>query len=114
MVLGLLIGLVGTGAVLSLVPWDWLLGGGALLVVVGLLVGTPTGVWYHVRLYRAMRKRGPLPSTWWLRPDRLHDALDATEKASVKVPFYAGAAGFVMAVLGCLLVAYGSLRAPPG
>lgn len=114
MVIGLLVGLVGTAAVLSHVPWDWLLGGGGMLVVLGLLLGTPTGIWYHVRLYRAMRAHGPLPATWWLRPDRLHQALSDEERSWVKAPFYAGAVGFVMAVLGCVLVAYGSLRAPPG
>jgi hypothetical protein len=113
-VLGLLGALVGTMALLSYTPWDWLLGGGLGLAFLGLLLGVPTGFWYHVRLARVLRKKGPLPRGWWLRPDRLHAQLADGERARVMRPFYAGAIGFVMSVFGCLLIAYGAWRAPPG
>jgi len=29
-------------------------------------------------------------------------------------PFYYGAAGFVISVFGCVLIAYGAWRSPPG
>ncbi len=113
-VLGLLGALVGGAALLTRAPWDWLFGGGGLLVALGLLVGAPCGLWYHVRLYRALRPRGPLPRGWWVRPDRLHDRLAASERRAVMRPFYAGAVGFVLAIVGCVLVGYGAWRSPPG
>jgi len=114
MVLGLLGALVGGAALLSYAPWDWLFGGGIVLSLLGLAVGVPTGLWYHVRLYRAVRARGPVPPRWWVRPDRLHAQLTEDERAGVMRPFYFGAAGFVLSVLGCLFIAYGAWRAPPG
>jgi len=72
MVLGLLAALVGGAALLSYTPWDWLFGGGIMLSILGLLLGVPTGLSYHLRLYKALKPRGALPSRWWIRPDRLH------------------------------------------
>jgi hypothetical protein len=114
MVVGLLAALVGGAALLAYTPWDWLFGGGLGLCLLGLAVGVPTGLWYHLRLYRAVRERGPLPARWWVRPDRLHGRLTEAERALVMRPFYFGAVGFVLSVLGCILVAYGAWRSPPG
>lgn len=114
MALGLLFALVGGAALLTYAPWDWLFGGGSMLAVLGLVLGVPTGFWYHVLLYRALRPQGPLPRTWWLRPDRLHDRLSAEARVRVMRPFYWGAVGFVVSIVGCLLLGYGALRAPPG
>jgi hypothetical protein len=114
MVLALLGSLVGGAALLSRAPWDWLIGGGTLVTGLGLLLGVPTGVWYHVRLYRALRARGVVASLWWLSPGKHHGFLSKEELRPVMRPFYAGAVGFVLAVLGCVLFGYGALRAPPG
>ena len=110
-VLGLLVALVGGAAILTYTPWDWLFGGGLALVGLGLLVGVPTGVWYHVRLYRAVRAKRAVPARWWVRPDKLHKELTDEERAVVMRPFYAGAAGFVISMLGCVFIAYGAWRA---
>ena len=114
LVLGLLAALTGGMALVAYTPWDWLVGGGTLLAGVGLLVGLPTGLWYHVLLYRALRPRGALARGWWLRPDRLHGLLETDERRRVMRPFRWGAAGFVLSIVGCLLLAYGAWRSPPG
>ena len=75
----------------------------------GLLVGVPTGLWYHVVLYRFLRARGPLPERWWVRPVALHARLAPAERPSVLLWFYAGGAGFLLCVLGCGLVLAGVL-----
>jgi len=114
LVIGLTGSLVGSAAIFSRTPWHWLFGGGLVLVIGGLLLGVPTGLWYHVLLHRALRKKGPLPAAWWLRPNLLHDALSVDERRQIMRPFYAGAAGFALSLLGCVFVAAGAFRAPPG
>jgi hypothetical protein len=113
-VLVLIAGLIGGAALVVRAPWDWLFGGGGAMVVLGMAFGVPLGFWYHVRLYRALRPRGPLPKTWWINPSRLHARLSDEERRAVMRPFYAGAVGWVLAVVGCALCAYGAFRAPPG
>jgi hypothetical protein len=114
LVLGLLTALIGGMALVAYAPWDWLFGGGVLFACVGLLVGVPTGLWYHVLLYRALRPRGALPRNWWLRPDRLHALLAEDQLRRVMRPFRWGAAGFVLSIVGCALLGYGAWRSPPG
>jgi hypothetical protein len=113
-VLGLLAALVGGAAFLSYTPWDWLFGGGLLMSILGLMLGVPTGFSYHLRLYRSLRPRGALPPRWWISPHKLHPQLSDEEKRHVMRPFYYGAAGFVVSVVGCVLIAYGAWRSPPG
>ncbi len=112
--LALLGSLVGGAARMSRAPGGLLIGRGTRLNGFGLLLGVPTGVWYHVRLYRALRARGVVASLWWLSPGKHHGLLSKEELRPVMRPFYAGAVGFVLAVLGCVLFGYGALRAPPG
>lgn len=114
LVCGLLGSLVGGAALLSRTPWEWLFGGGLLLTALGLLLGVPTGLLYHVRLHRAVRKHGSLPRSWWLRPVELHARIGAAERGGVLWPFYAGALGFALSIFGCVCVAVGAFRAPPG
>jgi hypothetical protein len=108
--LALLGGLIGAAALITLTPWWWLFGAGLISMALGLLVGVPAGVWYHVRLYRLLRPTGRLSRTWWLRPTGLHDALDAAQQKRIRVPFYLGALGFVIAIVGCVLFAIGAWR----
>jgi hypothetical protein len=71
----------------------WMLAG-------GLLVGIPTGVWYHVVLYRQLAGRTTLPSRWWRSPVELHPLLTPQEFKLVRPWFVAGAIGFVLCVVG--------------
>jgi hypothetical protein len=102
--------LLGAAALVSFTPWWWLFGAGLGLMALGLLVGVPAGLAYHVRLYRALAPRGLLGRAWWLHPTGLHGALSDGDRRHLRVPFRLGAAGFVIALLGCLLFAIGALR----
>lgn len=96
--------LVALGWLGPLVPLEWVVSAGVACIALGMLVGVPTGVWYHVRLHAALQPRGALPARWWLRPLVLHDRLEADERAAVLRWCYAGAAGFFVTVAGCALV----------
>ncbi len=110
MVVGLMALLVGAPMVVSVWPWEYLFGGGWILVVVGLALGVPTGFWYHVLLYRRLSPKGRLPRGWFWHPVNLHDRLTADERAEVLVWFFLGGVGFVIAIGGALLVGVGLVR----
>lgn len=83
--------------------------GGVACAAAGMLLGLPTGFWYHVRLQACLRRRGELPERWWLRPVALHARLRSEEREQVLPWFYLGGAGFVAVMLGCALVLVGVL-----
>ena len=98
-----------------LAPWLWIAAAGALAIAAGLLVGVPTGFWYHVALGRALRAHGALPARWWVRPTAFHSGLSEAERARVLPWFFAGGAGFALTVVGCAALALAALRtALPG
>ncbi len=109
----LVVGGVALLAAVSLVgpllPATWLLAAGAACTGAGMLLGVPTGLWYHVRLRACLAPRGELPERWWLRPAALHGRLRPDERDGVLVWFYIGGAGFASCVLGCGLVLVGAL-----
>jgi hypothetical protein len=108
--IGLLVGLVGGAAVLTQVSWEFLFGGGIALIGLGMAVGVPAGIAYHVVLYRTLKPRAPLPKWWLLNPFGLHDRLTSDEKRPVMRWARVGAAGFVVAMLGCVLFGVGAWR----
>lgn len=108
---------LGAMASLALVPWPWLLEAGALVTLLGFLVGLPPALVYHLRLRAALQRRGRLPPRWWLEPSRLHRHLEADDRPRVIPWFVAGAVGFAVVMVGCGLVvlgALGSLGGAPG
>jgi hypothetical protein len=105
-VAGLVAGLLALPAVVTWLPWEVTFGIGLLLVALGMAIGVPAGALYHVRLYRLVRPRG----AWWLRPTALHTQLADAERPRVMSAFKIGAAGFIIAIIGCALVAVGALR----
>ena len=111
MVIAVLAGLVGSAAAISYLSWVTVFGSGIVLILLGLAVGVPTGFYYHVLLYRFLKPRGQLPSTWWINPSGLHRALQAEELVQIRRWFVAGACGFMASVLGCALLALGAFRA---
>ena len=82
---------------------------GLLLLVVGLAEGLPTGIWYHVVLYRILIRRSPLPSRWWIHPTRFHSQLTPEEYRRVRLWFLLGGLGYTMAVGGGLVAIVGHL-----
>lgn len=106
--------LTGTAALLFWIPWGWLLAAGVILSALGLIVGVPTGLLYHVRLRATLAHAGALPARWWVHPTRLHERIGQPRRGHVLRPFYAGAAGFVAIIVGCGLAVVGLLRSPWG
>jgi len=79
----------------------------------GLILGVPTGLWYHLVLYRTLSGRGHLKPGWWRRPVELHPLLTPQEYNHVRPWFVAGAVGFVLccvggvaAIIGLLVIRY--------
>ncbi len=103
----LLVALVGVPALFVALPWDATFGLGLVLVALGMGVGVPAGALYHVRLWRALRPAG---ARWWLNPTGLHGRLDTAARPAVLRWFRVGAAGFLLAMLGCALAFVGAYR----
>jgi ABC-type antimicrobial peptide transport system permease subunit len=82
---------------------------GALLL--GLVVGVPTGFWYHVLLYRIVSARIPVPRRWWLSPAALHVHLTDTERRRIWLWYRLGGIGFVLSVAGGLAAIAGLFMA---
>ena len=76
----------------------------------GLAFGVPAGAIYHLALRNALRSEQRLPERWWLNPTSLHDGLPARLRRRVLAWCYAGAAGFLMTIAGCALVAIAAFR----
>ncbi len=85
------------------------IGLGTLLL--GLVVGVPTGFWYHVVLYRIVSTKTRLPRTWWVFPSGLHRHLTSAEQRRVGLWYRIGGAGFVLSVAGGLVAIVGLLMA---
>lgn len=82
---------------------------GLWMLTAGLLVGVPTGFWYHVLLYRVLSPRIALPSKWWWSPVDLHLHLTGPELSRLKPWFTIGGVGFVLSVVGGLAAMAGLL-----
>jgi hypothetical protein len=82
---------------------------GALLL--GLVVGVPTGFWYHVLLYRIVSARIAVPRRWWLSPSALHVHLTDAEQRRIWLWYRLGGIGFVLSVIGGLAAIAGLLMA---
>lgn len=82
---------------------------GLAMLVLGLLVGVPTGFWYHVVLYRFVSAKMPLPHKWWLSPSDLHVHLAESELSRMKPWYVIGGIGFVLSVAGGMAAMAGLL-----
>jgi hypothetical protein len=82
---------------------------GALLL--GLVVGVPTGFWYHVLLYRIVSAKVAVPRRWWLSPSALHIDLTDAEQRRIWLWYRLGGIGFVLSVVGGLAAIAGLLMA---
>lgn len=93
-----------------MLPLEWVLDAAGALLIAGLALGVPTGLWYHVALRRALLRRSPLPARWWLNPPSLHPLLLPDERPGVLRWFYLGGAGFGLTALGCAVLAAAAVR----
>lgn len=78
-------------------------------IVIGMAAGVPAGIWYHVALYRRLRRAGPVAASWIWRPTSFHKQLSG-DRTGVLVPFAVGAIGFLITIAGCVLVVAGIIR----
>lgn len=96
---GLLGAVCGLGALL-LLPWETLATAGLWLIAVGFVVGVPTGVQYHLELYRRLKPTGLLPDNWYWNPISCNDLLAEQDRPRVLAWCFAGAAGFMVILAG--------------
>jgi len=102
-------GLVGLlGPLLAARPLATL---GLMTLFVGLLLGLPTGLWYHVMLYRCVAGRVALRRTWWMSPAHLHRHLTDEEHWRIRTWYRLGGVGFVLCVAGGVAAMAGLLLA---
>ena len=88
-------------------PWETLYYGGIWVTAAGFLVGVPTGMIYHLRLYQVLHPRGELPQGWYWRPLRFNSFLRREERAGVMTWCYIGGFGFAIICVGLLMMAAG-------
>jgi hypothetical protein len=102
--LGICAALGALAGLWSLAPTTLLLAG-FWTTLAGLVLGIPTGTLYHVTLHRSLTACARLPERWWVAPTSLHGLLPQQDRKRVLGWCYAGAAGFLVTLLGCVLVA---------
>jgi hypothetical protein len=84
-----------------------LIGTGFLVLLIGILEGVPTGLYYHIVLYRILKPRNRLPPGWWISPKQYHVHLTETERRRVMRWFILGGTGFLFCLIGGLIALAG-------
>lgn len=107
--LGIVVALGGLAGLWALAPTTLLMVG-FWTTLGGLALGVPTGVLYHVELHRSLSACSRLPARWWVAPTSLHGEIPREDRVRVLGWCYAGAAGFVVTVIGCVIVAFALFR----
>jgi hypothetical protein len=64
----LVLALFGLSVVVRMMSMAGLFSMGAACVALGLLVGLPVALYYHIRLLRALHRLGASTRGWWLDP----------------------------------------------
>lgn len=85
---------------------------GLWTLLAGLLIGIPTGLWYHVVLYRLLAIKMALPAKWWWAPVELHPHLEPEEMTRIKPWFLVGGIGFLLSLAGGVAAMAGLLLSP--
>jgi hypothetical protein len=109
LVLAILMGFGVIGLVTVVITPQLMIDLGLWVLAGGLLIGIPTGLWYHVALYRALAGRIALRPGWWRRPVELHPLLTPQEFRRVRPWFVAGAVGFLLCCVGGVAAIIGLL-----
>jgi hypothetical protein len=79
----------------------WCAGG---VIGLGMLLGLPGGLMYHVVLRRELLRLSALTPGWIWRPTSFHGALDEPGLARVQPWFFMGGSGFLLIVSGGALL----------
>jgi hypothetical protein len=80
---------------------------GLWVFAAGIVEGIPSGLYYHILLYRVFRSRGEIPAGWWISPSRYHARLSDPEKRVVLRWFFLGGLGFLLCITGGVLALSG-------
>ncbi|HEY5595472.1 MAG TPA: hypothetical protein VIL61_10030 [Nitrospiria bacterium] len=80
---------------------------GLTVLAAGMIEGIPTGLYYHIVLYRLLHPRGRLPPGWWISPSRYHLHLTEEEGRRVRRWFFLGGMGFLLCIMGGLMALSG-------
>lgn len=96
-------GLLAALAAFAWVPWIVLIEIAGLCSLVGLTVGVPAALVYHLRLRTSLIRAGGLPARWWVRPFAHHQRLAEADLDWVLPPCWIGAGGGALAFFGCLV-----------
>jgi len=75
----------------------------------GLVLGVPTGFWYHVVLYRCVASRTRVSRLWWLAPSDLHRHLSDADQRRIRPWYRIGGVGFVLCMVGGIVAIAGLL-----
>ncbi len=100
---GVVIGLLVIAAA-AVVPWGTSVVASVAICAVGFGLGLPAALVYHVRLWQALRRHGPVPRRWIWDPIAHHERLDALDRDRVLPWFFAGGAAFVVVCLGIVWI----------
>ena len=100
------------GFVMTILTPSLLTALGLWLLLGGLVTGIPTGLWYHVVLYRSLARKNVLPANWWIKPVQLHPLLASEEFIRVKPWFVLGGFGFALSLIGGLTAMAGLIVGP--
>jgi len=103
---GIIAFLLGLGA-LAMLPWEMLRTVGFAGVILGMASGVPTGVWYHVELYRALVVARADRKGWIWNPVAFHRKVPRHARRRFLGWFYAGGLSFVVIVIGIVLATAG-------
>jgi hypothetical protein len=104
MAAGVVFVFLGLALLGALAPTLGMMAGGAMIAFVGLAVSVVGSIGYHLSLLRTLGARGVLPRRWWLDPTGQHVNLTRPERRQVMPWFLMGAAGFVVVILGAVVV----------
>ncbi len=96
--------LLGLGA-MSALSWEQGLQVSSGLILFGMILGVPTGVIYHVQLYRALAPGGVMSAGWYWNPMKYNKMLTDEQWGAVMPWCYAGAFGFVVIMGGIVALA---------
>ncbi len=102
--------LLTLGGAAVFLPIEGLMEIGGWMIALGFVFGIPTGLVYHVILRRAALRAGTLTAGWYWRPTSFHNKVSIEDQRSFRPWFYAAASGWVVIVLGIILLVTGMGR----